>query len=79
MAKMNNLENTDIAMESAALNETKTAPKAKKITQKEGSRQVSLKKFPIEWHDMISSYHPGALSEYILLAVREQMKKDGLL
>jgi hypothetical protein len=50
-----------------------------KVTQKEGSKQVFLKKFPIAWHKLIRTMHSGAMSEYVMVAVAEKMKRDGLL
>lgn len=81
MAKLNNLTNTERAMEAAAMNETTKKEKAvvKKVTQKEGSKQVFLKKFPIEWHDLIRTMHSGAMSDYVMIAVAEKMRRDGLL
>lgn len=50
-----------------------------KITQKSGSQHISLKKFPKKWHALIKTIYPGAMSEYIIVAVSEKMKRDGLL
>ena len=93
MARNTNIDSARIAVESAALNETvvKTSieivkrkpgrPKAgaDEITQTQGSVQISLKKFPAEWQYKIKKYTPTALTDYILLAVREKMAKDGIL
>lgn len=81
MAKKSLLDSTAAALAGAALNESAGEVKktSKKVTQKEGSIQVSLKKFPIEWHEQIKDYTPGAVSDYILLAVKAQMVRDGLI
>ena len=81
MAKTNNLDSTKIAMESAAMKEgsDKLVTKPKEVTQAEGSKHISLKKFPKEWHDILKDNHVNNITEYILSAVRKEMKRDGLL
>lgn len=32
-----------------------------------------------KWHDKITDYTPGALSDYVLLAVKENMVRDGII
>jgi len=78
MAKKDALANIDIAMEGAALIEAGETTQTKKVTQKIGNKPMSLKKFPAEWADRIGKYHVGALSDYILIAVAEKMKRDGI-
>lgn len=82
MARKNILESTEIAIESAALAEANTGEKKvpQKVTQKEGSKVVNLKKFPLEWFEAFQkSGHPGALTDYILTATYKQLKADGIL
>ncbi len=81
MAKTDRLQSVEKAMEGAALKEEaakKDTQGVRRITQKEGSKQISLKKFPEEWADRIGRFHAGALSDYILIAVAEKMKRDGI-
>ncbi len=81
MAKMSNLEATKCAVGEAALSEETKAKETKlsKITQKDGNFQVGLKKFPADWHKRIKEYSPSSVSDYILLAVREKMGRDGII
>ena len=68
------------ALETVALKESEATEKKEtiKITQKDGSKHVYLKKLPLEWANRIQSYHAGALSDYILIAIAEKMKRDGI-
>lgn len=82
MAKKNILSSVDVAMEGAALKEEiqkEAKVKAKKVTQKEGNHPICIKKFPKEWHDLISDFYPGDMSGYILLSVKRNLIADGLL
>lgn len=79
MARKGIIESTDLAIESAALQESAEQKVHKPVTQKEGSKAVLLKKFPEEWHDIIRNNYPGAITDYVLQAVMKQMKADGFL
>ncbi|MCK9372477.1 MAG: hypothetical protein M0P91_04710 [Sulfuricurvum sp.] len=80
MARKGIIESTDLAIESAALQESGEQQKVHKpVTQKEGSKAVLLKKFPEEWHDIIRNNYPGAITDYVLQAVMKQMKADRFL
>ncbi len=79
-----NLLSIEAAINNASLKETvKTentgVKEIKKVTQKENSQAITLKKFPKEWHELLIADHVGNISEYILNAVREKMKRDNLL
>jgi len=80
MAKTNNLDSAKKAMNSAAMKEagTKKVP-ACKVTQTSGNKPIHLKKFPQEWHDLLKADHVDNITEYIMTAVRERMKRDGLI
>jgi len=82
MAKFNNIENAKKAMESAALNEKRVSKKSEKIeevTGNENNHPIHIRKFPKEWHDKLKADHVNNVTEYILSAVRERMKRDGIL
>jgi len=54
------------------------------LTQKNGTRQLNMKKFPEVWYLAIKELKkkdPTALSPsaYALIAVKEKMERDGLL
>lgn len=87
MAKSNNIDSAKIAMNSAAMAEkekNKVSHDYGKLTQKNGTKQVNMKKFPEIWFNILLGLKrkdPTApsVTGYALIAVREKMERDGLL
>lgn len=88
-----NLLSIEAAIQNAALKEKESVVKTVetktnnviggkdfvRVTQKEGSQAITLKRFPKSWHDILKENNVFNMSEYILQAVKMQMKRDNLL
>jgi len=71
MQKDKKFDNLDLVINSANLKENKTRSNKKK--------KVKTIQILIEWEEKIKEYHGGTISSYIIMAIQEKMKRDGLL
>jgi len=76
MARKNVLDNIDNITDGASLQEQTVSKK--KLDNK---RKAKAKLIHIDpnWEDAINEYQDGTLTAYIRLAIREKMKRDGIL
>ncbi|HHD79295.1 MAG TPA: hypothetical protein ENK98_06650 [Epsilonproteobacteria bacterium] len=72
MARKDNLDFVDQAVESANLQEKASAPKDKK-------KKVKTIQILVDWENRIKEYHGGTVTSYITMAIQEKMRKDGIL
>ncbi len=72
MARKDNLDFVDQAVESANLQEKSNTPKDRK-------KKVKTIQILIDWEDKIKAYHGGTVTSYITMAIQEKMKRDGIL
>lgn len=72
MARKDNLDFVDQAVESANLQEKSTKPKNKK-------KKVKTIQILVDWEDKIKAYHGGTVTSYITMAIQEKMRRDGIL
>lgn len=72
MARKDNLDFVDQAVESANLQEKSTPPKDKK-------KKVKTIQILVDWEDRIKEYHGGTVTSYITMAIQEKMRRDGIL
>jgi len=75
MARKNVLADIDKVTEGASLKE-QTKSKARGAKRKAKAKLIHIDP---EWEDVISEYQDGTLTAYIRLAIREKMKRDGIL
>jgi len=50
--------------------------------QKKDSKKDKKKKIitiPVEWENRIKENYPGTVSSYILMAIQEKMKREGII
>ena len=75
MARKNILDDLDKVTEGASLKEQT------KVKRNSTKRKAKAKLIHIdpEWKDAINEYQDGTLTAYIRLAIREKMKRDGIL
>ncbi len=75
MARKNVLDELDKVTEGASLKEqTKHNP-----TRTKRKAKAKLIHIDQDWEDAIGEYQDGTLTAYIRLAIREKMKRDGIL
>jgi hypothetical protein len=75
MARKNVLDDLDKVTEGASLKEqTKD-----KTTGTKSKAKAKLIHIDPEWEKAISEYQGGTVTSYIRLAIREKMKRDGIL
>ncbi|MDD3602591.1 MAG: hypothetical protein PHZ17_04660 [Sulfurovum sp.] len=72
MARKDNLDFVDQAVESANLQEKTSTPKDKK-------KKVKTIQILVDWEDRIKEYHGGTVTSYITMAIQEKMRRDGIL
>lgn len=72
MARKDNLDFVDQAVESANLQEKTSASKDKK-------KKVKTIQIFVDWEDRIKEYHGGTVTSYITMAIQEKMRRDGIL
>lgn len=72
MARKDNLDFVDQAVESANLQEKNTKPQNKK-------KKVKTIQILVDWEDKIKAYHGGTVTSYITMAIQEKMRRDGIL
>ena len=72
MARKDNLDFVDQAVESANLQEKNNTPKDRK-------KKVKTIQILVDWEDKIKAYHGGTVTSYITMAIQEKMKRDGIL
>lgn len=72
MARKDNLDFVDQAVESANLQEKNNPPKDRK-------KKVKTIQILVDWEDKIKAYHGGTVTSYITMAIQEKMKRDGIL
>lgn len=73
MAKKTFLQNIEKVKSSAAMSERESAAK----TEKEKKKKLIT--IPVDWEEKIRDFHGGTVSAYILIALQERMRRDGLL
>jgi hypothetical protein len=73
MAKKSFLQNIEKVKSSAAMSEREEGRKS------ENGKKKKLITIPVEWENKIREYHGGTVSAYILIALQERMRRDGLL
>lgn len=74
MARKDNLDFVDKAVESANLQE-----KTKKENNKNKTKKVKTIQILVDWEEKIKAYHGGTVAGYITTAIQNQMKNDGIL
>ena len=74
MARKDNLDFVDAAMDSANLQEKK---KAKSTSNKK--KKIKTIQILIDWEDKIKEYYGGTVAGYITTAIQEKMERDGIL
>lgn len=74
MARKDNLDFVDQAIESANLQEKPQAQVAASKVKKIKTIQIL-----VDWEEKIKAYHGGTISGYITMAIQEKMRRDGLL
>jgi len=72
MARKDNLDFVDQAVESANLQEKSSTPKNKE-------KKIKTIQILVDWEEKIKAYHGGTISSYITMAIQEKMRKDGIL
>ena len=72
MAKKDNLDFVDQAVESANLQEKGSRSKNKE-------KKIKTIQILVDWEEKIKAYHGGTVSGYITTAIQNQMKRDGIL
>ncbi|MDD3591361.1 MAG: hypothetical protein PHO65_01835 [Sulfurovum sp.] len=72
MARKDNLDFVNQAVESANLQEKNNTPKDRK-------KKVKTIQILVDWEDKIKAYHGGTITSYITMAIQEKMKRDGIL
>jgi len=75
MARKNVLNNIDNVIDGASLKE-QTATKSKDTKIKAKAKLIHIDPM---WEKAIGEYQDGTLTAYIRLAIREKMKRDGIL
>jgi len=75
MARKGVLDNIDNVTDGASLKEHIT-PKSAGTKRKAKAKLIHIDP---EWEDAIGQYQDGTLTAYIRLAIREKMKRDGIL
>ena len=75
MARKGILDNIDNVTDGASLKEQIQ----KKTTSTKRKAKAKLIHIDPEWEEAISEYQDGTLTSYIRLAIREKMKRDGIL
>jgi hypothetical protein len=74
MARKENLDFADKAVQSASLQESKKATsKGKK------NKKIKTINLLIDWENKIKEYYGGTVSGYITTAIQEKMERDGIL
>lgn len=73
MAKKNNLDFVDEAMDSANLQEKE---KPKSTSKKKKIKTIQIL---VDWEDKIKEYYGGTVAGYITTAIQEKMERDGIL
>ncbi len=74
MARKDNLDFVDKAVESANLQE-----KTKQEGSKNKSKKIKTIQILVDWEEKIKEYHGGTVAGYITTAIQNQMKNDGIL
>lgn len=72
MARKDNLDFVDQAVESANLHE-------KNNTTQDRKKKIKTIQILVDWEDKIKAYHGGTVTSYITMAIQEKMKRDGIL
>ena len=72
MARKDNLDFVDQAVESANLQEKSNTPKNKE-------KKIKTIQILVDWEEKIKAYHGGTVAGYITTAIQNQMKNDGIL
>jgi len=72
MARKDNLDFVDQAVESANLQE-------KNSTTKNKEKKIKTIQILVDWEEKIKAYHGGTISSYITIAIQEKMRRDGIL
>jgi len=72
MARKDNLDFVDQAVESANLQE-------KSSTAKNKEKKIKTIQILVDWEEKIKAYHGGTISSYITMAIQEKMRRDGIL
>ncbi len=75
MARENVLDNIDNITDGASLKEQISS----KETGTKRKAKAKLIHIDPDWEDAIGKYQDGTLTSYIRLAIREKMKRDGIL
>lgn len=75
MARKNVLDDLDKATEDASPKE-QTKAKSTGVKRKAKAKLIHIDP---DWEDAINEYQDGTLTAYIRLAIREKMKRDGIL
>ncbi len=72
MARKDNLDFVDQAVESANLQERSSTTKNKE-------KKIKTIQILVDWEEKIKAYHGGTISSYITIAIQEKMRRDGIL
>ena len=68
MGKFDNIKKVKNSASMQEVSKTSKADKKKKIIT-----------IPVDWEDKIKTTYPGTISSYILMAIQEKMKREGLI
>ena len=74
MARKENLEFVDKAVESANLQEQNRQQASSNRDKKIKTIQIR-----VDWEEKIKAYHGGTITSYITMAIQEKMRRDGIL
>ncbi|MBN2721818.1 MAG: hypothetical protein JXQ77_03245 [Campylobacterales bacterium] len=72
MARKQNLDFVDQAIQSAGLKETNTDTNNK-------VKKIKTIQILVDWENKIKNYYGGTVASYITMAIQEKMKRDGIL
>ena len=49
------------------------------VTATKTDKKKKVISIPVDWEDKIKITYPGTISSYILMAIQEKMKREGIL
>jgi hypothetical protein len=49
------------------------------MKKEQKKKKIKTIQILIDWENKIKSYHGGTISSYIIIAIQEKMKRDGIL
>ena len=74
MARKENLEFVDKAVESANLQEQN-----RQQANSNRDKKIKTIQIRVDWEEKIKAYHGGTITSYITMAIQEKMRRDGIL